>query len=72
MEKLCIFCKHFKWENPGIGPDYSEYTGGDAYGGAGCEKGQFSEERPIDEDEMRELYLKASSCPDYSPPSQEK
>ena len=71
MEKLCIFCEHFEWEAT---RDYTCGNGtcGGTEGGASCGKGHYSEQQPYDTDDLRKLYLKASSCPDYSPPSQEK
>ena len=66
-EHLCIFCKHFDWEQ------ISEYTCGNGTcggteGGASCKKGHYSEERPWDVDDLRKLYLRAESCADYSRP----
>ena len=64
-EKLCIFCNHFRFEYIGVGPDYSEYTGGDAYGGLSCEKKHFYEERPSDTEDFRKVLLNAVKCKDY-------
>lgn len=67
MEKLCIFCKHFDWEGVGY-TYYSELTGGDISGGATCMKQHYFEARPRNEDQLRDLFLKAETCPDYTPP----
>lgn len=68
MEKLCIFCEHFDWEGVGY-TYYSTLTGGDTNGGATCKKGHYYESRPDDEKELRALFLKAETCPDYTPPN---
>ena len=64
-EKLCIFCKNFYFEDIGVGPDYSEHTGGDTYGGLSCGKRHFHEERPWDTDDFRKILLTAVKCKDY-------
>ena len=66
-EKLCAFCEHFDWEGLNY-HYYSELTGGDMEGGATCKKRHFAEERPENTKELRALFLKAKTCPDYTPP----
>lgn len=65
-EKLCVFCEHFDFEAIGVGPDYSEATGGDPYGGMTCKKRHYVDERPDDLDDFRAILLKAETCPDYT------
>ena len=68
-EKLCMFCEHFDFEAIGIGQDYSEYTGGDPYGGMTCKKRHYVEERPHDLAGFRRVLMTAKKCKDYLPPS---
>lgn len=37
-------------------------------GGLTCEKGHYFEIIPEDETEMRQYFLRAETCKDYSPP----
>lgn len=67
MEKLCIFCVHFKWDERyeyGMG---STQTGPLMTGGkAQCSKGHYAErEIPHDEEEYRKVILRGVNCPDY-------
>ena len=64
-EKLCIFCRHFCFDDIGTEPDYSEYTGGSGYGGMSCAQKHYSEERPYDTDDFRNILLTADKCKDY-------
>jgi hypothetical protein len=69
MEKLCIFCTNFRWkaeEMWGMGSTMTGpmMTGGDAQ----CGEGKFTDwPRPTDEDEWRQLILRAQGCDKYSP-----
>ena len=63
--KLCVTCEHFVFESIGVGPDYSEMTGGDPYGGMSCGKRHFYEERPYDTKDFREIVVRAEKCKDY-------
>jgi hypothetical protein len=66
-EKLCVFCKHFRFEND-VGGEYPD--------GASliCEKMRFRGEGwsgPIqcyDEGDMRRAFQFAETCPDYQRP----
>lgn len=65
-EKLCVFCKHFKWKEI----DYIYYsilTGGELTGGLTCKKDVFYEQLPLDEDAFRKLILTAENCKEYTP-----
>lgn len=64
-EKLCVFCKHFKWEyvSPGCP------TCGNMNGGMICLAQHYCEVLPYDEDDFREVLLRAESCPDYERPT---
>lgn len=68
MEKLCIFCNHFKWDKEdqcGMG---STLTGPLMEGGdAACQKGHFigKKNRPRDESDYRAIILRAAECADY-------
>ena len=72
-EKLCIFCRHCQWEHSrAMG---STWTGEYGTSGFDCAKGHFSaygegEDRSFDDiDDVRALFKKAETCPDYSPPT---
>lgn len=67
-EKLCVFCKRFDWESIYTDAPYSEYTGGDTWGGASCGAGHYRDERPSDTEDFRVLILRAEKCKDYEPP----
>jgi hypothetical protein len=72
MEKLCIFCAHLEKMEMLMG---SEATG--AYGeeGFSCGKGHFDEfdEGKADTiEDMRNLFLRATNCPDYETPNELK
>lgn len=61
--KICIMCKHFKFE--GETWSYSELTPG-ADAGVGCWKGHFDELfANLDLNSYRKLMLKACDCKDY-------
>ena len=69
MEKLCIFCKHFRWspeEMWGMGSTMTGpmMEGGDATCGAGMYKGQW-DNRPTDENEYRTIILRGQKCEKY-------
>lgn len=73
MEKLCIFCEHCEWlNNRGYG---SSWTGEYGTSGFNCLKNHFSaygdgEDRSFEKiDAVRDLFLKAETCPDYTPPN---
>ena len=68
MEKLCAFCKHFGWDSI----DRSSGDYGELYGGANCLKGYYTDERPYNVDDVREIFLRATNCADYSPPEATK
>jgi hypothetical protein len=70
MEKLCIFCKHFKWTKESMWGMGSEYTGPMMEGGwATCDMRHFGEsgdlEFPEDEADYREVILRGVDCDDY-------
>lgn len=68
MEKLCVFCKHWRL-SPGC-PGYSEVTPGyDAE--IGCDKDHWKEDSLNDfanEEEFRGAILRANSCKDFTLP----
>ena len=71
-EKLCIFCSYCEWLNERrMG---STWTGEYGTSGFNCKKNHFSaygkgEDRSFDDvDDIRELFLIAETCEDYSPP----
>ena len=68
VEKLCLFCKHFRYAKRDMKMG-STWTGpyGEE-GGLTCEKGHYFEIIPEDETEMRQYFLRAETCKDYSPP----
>lgn len=73
-EKLCIFCEHLDWlQDRHMG---SEWTGEYGTSGFSCKKGHFSaydkgEDRSFDTiQDVRDLYLTAEKCPDYTPPNE--
>ena len=63
-ERICIFCKHFYFEE--ATPGYSEYTPGCDHYSVGCEK-EYWEIDPYED--TRETYgqklLTAKSCKDW-------
>jgi hypothetical protein len=64
-EKLCLFCPHFYKTNAEFG---SEWTGQYGYDGFACSKGHYDEYGDgsvKNEEEMRALFLRANTCPDY-------
>lgn len=64
-EKLCVFCKHFEYEQFG----YScGDTWDDKYGGFTCNSGHYKEKIPYSNDDFRGLILKAEKCGDYERP----
>jgi hypothetical protein len=65
-EKLCVFCKHFKYEAI-ADYSFSTMTGG-TDGGSFCLKNHYAYQRPDDEDEFRRLLLRAEKCKDYERP----
>lgn len=84
MEKLCVFCDHFGWNELDY-TTYSTLTGTELHGGMTCARGQMnairfdspkwkesfyrdSEVRPDDTAEFRRIISIAEKCPDYSPP----
>jgi hypothetical protein len=67
-EKLCLFCKHYSYEQID-GQRYSSWTI-DMVGGCTCNKGHFASEMPSDEKEYRELLLRAGKCKDYERPKE--
>lgn len=68
-EKLCIFCKHFRWSAERAWGMGSTQTGPMYEGGnATCKAGQFKGEWdtwPNDEAEYRAIILRAKDCPEY-------
>ena len=58
-EKLCIFCNYFGWASV----SGHEYWG--IAGGALCGKRHFEEYVPYNEEDLRELLLRAQTCTDY-------
>jgi hypothetical protein len=67
MEKLCIFCKHFRWTKEEMWGMGSEYTGPMFEGGwAECGRRRFANlEMPRDESDYRRVILHGVSCPDF-------
>ncbi len=67
MEKLCIFCKHFKWTKESMWGMGSTMTGPLMEGGwATCAKKRFKHlEAPEDEAEFRAVILKGEKCPKF-------
>lgn len=63
MDKICLFCKHFRFEP--AGQSYSEWTPGyDAR--VFCAKGYWELDIFNDhEEEFRAHQLKANTCPDF-------
>ena len=71
MEKLCLFCTHFRWTAEEMWGMGSELTGPMFEGGwAECEKKHFGQwgslEKPEDEKDFREVVIKAMNCKDYN------
>ena len=68
MEKLCVFCKHWEFEEGQQG--FSEMTPG-SNASMGCDKGHFGEDFCIYDIQgssgFREIIIKAETCPDYTP-----
>ena len=73
MEKLCIFCKHFKWKAEEMWGMGSTMTGPMMEGGdAACSKGHYEGKYPIypeDEEDFRTIILRGQDCQDYTPPN---
>lgn len=70
-EKLCVFCKHFRFSQ-GHHHGGSEYTGEWVTSdGCRCEMKHlpYDEGMPADEDELRKTLLTAETCPDYERPT---
>ena len=67
-EKLCAFCKHFRWSQFYNEP--AQYGSGCDYlhGGLGCAAGHYAGVNPQDEDHLRQVFLRAESCKDYERP----
>lgn len=67
MEKLCIFCVHFRWSKEEMWGMGSTLTGPMFTGGyAECMKGHFENVYPPkDEDDYRKIILRGQSCKDY-------
>lgn len=66
-EKLCIFCRKLNMEHQMMG---SEWTG--AYGEDGFSCGarhfdEYGDGKTDTGDDMRALFLRAETCPDYDP-----
>lgn len=70
VEKLCIFCVHFRWEKESQWGTGSTLTGPMMTGGtAKCEAGQYTDwPRPEDEDDWRRIILRGEKCEKYTPP----
>ena len=68
MEKNCVFCEHFNWEDIGY-TQYGPETGGQVDGGLGCYKGHYHDKRPFDTEDFRVIVLQAGTCKDYEPPA---
>lgn len=68
-EKLCVFCRHFRFSQ-GIKRGGSEYTGEWVEGdGCSCELKHLPEDgMPYGENELRNILLTAETCPDYERP----
>jgi hypothetical protein len=73
-EKLCIFCKHFKWSTErawGMGSTQTGpmYEGGDATCAAGQYTGDWENGRFLeDEDDFRKIILRGEKCEKYERP----
>jgi len=67
-EKLCIFCKHFRWSAEEMWKMGSTMTGPMMTGGdANCRKGHGAEWGcPGDEEDFRKIILTAAKCKDYA------
>jgi hypothetical protein len=70
-EKLCIFCKHFRWERESQWGCGSTMTGPMMTGGdAQCAKGHYKDSPfPDDEAAFRAIILRGENCPDYERPA---
>ena len=63
MEKLCIFCEHFVWSKASC---WGMMEGGNA----ACRKGHYKDKSlvfPEDENDFRQIILRGTNCPDYTP-----
>lgn len=73
-EKLCIFCKHFRWSEESCWGHGSTMTGPMMEGGdATCEAGQYKgewDDRPSNEEDFRKIILRGQNCPHYERPAQ--
>lgn len=68
-EKLCLYCKHFVWQQFENEP--AQYDSGydTLHGGLHCGAGHFQKQNPRDEEELRAVFLTAERCKDYERPS---
>jgi len=64
MERLCIFCQHFRFYSGE--PAYSELTPG-ADMVLKCAKGYWNAREFISEDDYRTEMLRARTCKDWKP-----
>lgn len=65
MEKLCIFCIHFRWSKEDMWSMGSTLTGPMMSGGdAACDK-KHLHEYPGTEADWRRIILTATKCADY-------
>lgn len=60
-ERLCLFCKNLRCEQPRF------YESGGIPGGFECGKGHYEYEMTDDIADFRKLMLTAETCPDYTP-----
>jgi len=70
MEKLCMFCVHFRWQKEEMWGMGSTLTGPMMEGGdALCDEGHFKGKDiphyPRDEEDFRKIIVVAQTCPDY-------
>lgn len=69
LEKLCIFCVHFRWAPETMWGMGSTLTGPMMEGGdATCAAGQYAgrwDNRPEDEEEYRAIILRGITCQKY-------
>jgi hypothetical protein len=68
-EKLCIFCKHFRWRKEEMWGMSSTLTGPMFEGGdSTCAKGHYEglANFPENEEEYRQIILRAERCKDYT------
>jgi hypothetical protein len=66
MEKLCIFCKELNKEHQCMGSEWTGAYGEDGFSCSKCHFNEYNGGSPYTIEEMRELFLRAKTCPDYN------